>query len=210
MTELRQQQHGFTLVELMVAVALFSIIAVSFYAVMFSGVRGADATQAGVDVSAEARLGLNRLIRDVREATTLVEPLTDSAFTIHVDFSRDGVIQSDEIETFAVVGNTITLEVDGDEEVLIEGVGAVAGQAFFSYSSNDLEFDHDPRDGIATCLEVDDPPVGVSGGDDDGACDDGELSFLTNVDFSFSVASGEGDSSRAEEFFGQAQLRNRR
>lgn len=209
MTYARQQQQGFTLVELMVAVALFSIMAVSFYAVMFSGVRGADATQSGVDVSAEARLGLNRLIRDVREATTLAEPLTDSAFTIHVDFSRDGTIQADEIETFAVVGNTITLEVDGDEEVLIEGVGAVGTEDVFSYSSNDLEFDHDPRDGIATCLEIDDPPIGVSGGDGD-TCDGGEVDFLTNVDFSFSVTSGEGDSLRTEDFFGQAQLRNRR
>ena len=225
-----RDHQGMTLVEVLVAMVIFSIVSIGFYSVMLSGIRGATATESGVDVSAEARLGLNRLIRDVREATTLRIPagateLGPDEFSIAVDFSRDGDTDDPgEVETFTYdpVADVIRLSTDlsdplngnttdpGESEVLIEGVERVTPtSAVFRYSSNLLEFDSPPLDGIVTCLEVADPPPGRSGGDGP-PCNAGELPFLTNVDFSFRVSSGSGATARGEAIFGQAQLRNLR
>ena len=207
-----EEQDGFTLVELLVAAGLLSVITIGFFSVMLSGVRGADVTEAGVDVSAEARLGLNRMIRDVREAQSLELPITGSEFTIGVDFNRDGdVTDAGEEETFAFDedSDAITLSVGTTTEVLVDGVAEVPGEEVFQYTSNFLEFDQND-DGIVTCAEVDTPPTGKSGGDRSGGCNEAELPFLTSVDFTFSVTSGSEESERSEEFFAQAQLRNLR
>lgn len=223
-TETTGQEEGFTLVELLVAVFIFGVISTVFYSVMFSGVRGGTVTEASVDVSAEARLGLNRMVRDVREATSLQEPFNATRFSIAVDFSipSDGdTTDPGEVETFTFVPGAreirLTTDVNGDgdvidageNEVLIEGVTRIGTRDVFSYWSNYLEFDAN-GDGIATCLEVNDPPPGKSGGNGTGGCDAGEIPFLTNVGFTFRVTSGDGDSQRGQNFFGQAQLRNRR
>jgi hypothetical protein len=77
----------------------------------------------------------------------------------------------------------------------------------FSYSSNRLEYDWNPQDGVTTWQEIDSPPAGVNGiGDRDGTLDIGELSYLSNVSINFDVAI-EGEET---EFAGEAQLRNRR
>lgn len=213
-----RDEGGFTLVELLVGITILSLILVSAYSVMFSGVRGANNVESVVNVSGEARLGLNRMVRDTREARSLVLPIDEDEFSIAVDFDRDSDTP-DTIETFAYevedgVG-VITISVDGgDPEVLVSGVSpAVAADGseidLFTYSSNYLEFDSDGN-GIATWQEVDDAPAGVSGGDGDGEISEPDLPFLSNVDFSMTISSGDDEATRAEEFFTQAQLRNLR
>jgi len=64
-------QAGFTLIELLVALTLFAILSVGFYQVMLSGVRGTETTNDVVTVSSEARMGLNRMVRETREADFL-------------------------------------------------------------------------------------------------------------------------------------------
>lgn len=212
MTYAAASERGFTLVELLVALGLLSLISISFFSVMLSGSRGARVAESGVDVSAEARQGLNRMIRDVREAETLQFPIDGNRFTVAIDFNRDGdTADPGEVETFTynAGAGTITLTVGSQTETLVDGVSQVSGEPIFRYGSNFLEFDQD-GDGIVTCSEADTPPLGKSGGDRSGTCNDAELPFLTNVDFSFRVTSGDGDSERDEEFHAQAQLRNRR
>ena len=63
----RIDEQGYTLVEVMVAITLFAILSIGFYQVMFSGVRGSDTTRNVARISEEARLGLNRMVRDTRE-----------------------------------------------------------------------------------------------------------------------------------------------
>jgi prepilin-type N-terminal cleavage/methylation domain-containing protein len=213
-------EGGFTLVELLVVIMIFGVISTSLYLAVSSGVRGGKTARNVVQVSEEARLGLNRMIRDTREAKNLVAADAGS-YEIGIDFNLDGDTEDEgEQETFTFDAATdrilLTANVtDGvnptTTEPLVVGVSEVGGTDMFSYSSNRLEYDYDPEDGVASCAEIDDPPFGVTGGNGDNTCGVEELPFVTNVSYALQVSSGDARSGvRTTEFFAEAQLRNRR
>lgn len=206
----RRNASGFTLVELLVTMMIFSIVSVGFYSVMFAVVRGSDDARSVAAVSEEARMGLNRMVRDTREGSELLGAEPDS-FTVRVDFENDGAGPQD--LTFTKVGDEIRL--DGEE--LVDGIdclredddpGNPCQQDVFRYSSDRLQYDWD-RDGITTWQELDEsssPAHGVVGiGNNDGSLNV-ELEFLSNVTFALSVSDGDAFS----RFVAEAQLRNRR
>lgn len=216
-------EAGFTLVEVLVTMTLFSVLAVGFYQVLISGNAGSRASRAVVQISQEARLGINRLIRDTREADSFrcAPPTyacpTSTSYNVVVDFDGNGLYQNppdntkgfyeDLIFAFDAAGKRITI--NGD--TLIGGVEQIPGRDIFTYSSHRLEYDWD-GDGITTWQELDDAPnhgvVGV--GNNNRATtsgpDVGELSFVSYVTYSFRVTSG----TRTSDFHARAQLRNRR
>ncbi len=204
-----KSEDGFTLVELLVTIVLFSVLSAGFYSVMLSGVRGSDTTESVVRISEEARFGLNRMVRDTREATRLTAA-SPTSYTIEIDFNANGTIEpaNGEVETFAYDSNRNVITLNG--EVLVAGVKQVAVLPIFDYSSNQLQFDHNPVDGIATWQEVNNPPASVTGGGDRDpaptAPDGPELPYLTEVSFVLRIESGD----RASEFYSLAQLRNAR
>lgn len=215
-----RNDRGFTLVELLVVLSMFSIVSVGFYQVMFSGARGSDVTRSQVRVSEEARLGLNRMVRDTREATEL-SAVSPTRYRIWVNF--DGDSNRDESPpnstgyenlTFEFSGNKIYVTALGQpREVLVDGVSCIAGDCganpVFSYTSSRLEWDWD-ADGVTTGAEVDMacPTRGVTAvGDCDGSVDeDAEISALSGVVYRFNV-SVQG---RNADFYSEAILRNRR
>jgi prepilin-type N-terminal cleavage/methylation domain-containing protein len=213
-------EEGFTLVELLVVMLIFAAISTSLYFAVFSGVRGGNTAENVVRISEEARLGLNRMIRDTREAKEVLAADADS-YEIGIDFNLDGDTDDEgEQETFTFDPGTerilLTANVpDGANptttEPLAVGVSDLPGTNMFSYSSNQLEYDYDPEDGIASCAEIDDPPFGVSGGNGDNICGAEELPFVSNISYALQVSSGDARSGvRTTEFFAEAQLRNRR
>jgi prepilin-type N-terminal cleavage/methylation domain-containing protein len=213
-------EDGFSLVETMVAILMLSIVSVGFYQVMFSGVRASDTTTSLANVTDEARGGLNRMIRDVREAAWLTAA-SPTSFTIMVDYDADGTFTTggplgDEVVTYAYddVADEITL----NGETLVAGVSPVGGADVFSYTSNRLEYDWGGGaggipDGVTTWREINDSSCAshnVAGvGDCDinpAAPDEYELNYLTSVHFSFRTTSA----GRSRSFFGEAEMRNRR
>jgi type II secretory pathway pseudopilin PulG len=201
-----KNEKGMTLVETMVAALLFVIIITTLYSLVFSGVRGSDTSTDVSRISEEARLGFSRLVRDAREAQFIADTPapTSTSFTVKVDFNGDGdTVDADETETF--VFNPATGEVTLNGELLMEGVEQVAGKDVFSYSSNELQFDTNPVDGVATWQEVDNSP-GLAGGNENGVLDDGELPHMTNISFTMRVNVAD----RSTVFIGEAQLRNAR
>ncbi len=210
---------GFTLMELLVVMSLFSIASVGFYQVMFSGARGSDVTRSLVRVSEEARLGLNRMVRDTREATELQVAANDS-YRVWVNFDGDG--NRDESPPDSTGYENLTFEFSGDKiyisalgqprEVLVDGVSCIADDCaanpVFSYTSSRLEWDWD-GDGVTTATEVDMacPTRGVTAvGDCDGSLDPPEIAALSGVVYRFNVAVDR----RSSDFYGEAVLRNRR
>ncbi len=213
----RFDESGYTIIEVLVAMIVFSAISIGFYQVMISGVRGSETTRNVAEIAEEARAGFNRIVRDVREADSL-DAASATSFTIWVDYDGDDVrdYASDEYirYTFDEAAGTVTLaslDAAGDVQtsaVLMDNVeNDEASTDIFQYASNRLEYDWNPQDGVTTWQEIDTPPTGYNNvGDRDGVLDTSELSYLTNIIIKFNVRVAE----EVSEFAGEAQLRNRR
>lgn len=204
----RADERGFTLIEMLVTMAIFSVVSVSFYQLMFSVVRGSDEAQSVAAVSEEARMGFNRMVRDTREGQALTAATPDE-FTVRVDYENDEL--GPQLLTFKWNGQDVLL----NGEVLMRGIDclrpaeeAPCSQDVFTYSSNELAYDWD-LNGVTSWEELDeasDSSHGVVGvGNNDGILNS-EISLLTDVTFALSVTSGNSDG----RLFAQAQLRNKR
>jgi prepilin-type N-terminal cleavage/methylation domain-containing protein len=196
-------EGGFTLIELLVAIAIFAVISTSLYAVVFGGVRASNTSEDVVRVSEEARLGLNRMIRETREGQ-LFSALSPDSYRVRIDFDRDGIYenpnQDGDFESLEFRYDTGDDAILLNNQVLIAGVTPIdASTPIFSYTSNDLRYDSN-RDGVTTSTELD--QAAASGYSVNSA----DPTSYSNVEFAFRVSSGP----RQTVFRGHAQLRNRR
>ncbi len=201
-----REEQGYTLIETMVAILLISIVTTTFYMVLFSGARGSEKSREVTRVTEEARAGLNRIIRDTREADVLSGVSTNS-YNVKIDFNGDGVYENPnsvgdyEDLTFAYLADDETITLNG--EVLVNGVQKVGAEPVFTYTSSHLDYDWDGN-GVTTLAELEaahQPPhnhTTVTPGN--------ESALLTGVAFEFQVNSGDSTT----RFVGEAQLRNRR
>ena len=205
---IHRDESGFTLIELLASMMIFSIVSAGFYSVMFSVVEGSDDARSVASVSEEARMGLNRMVRDTREGSELTAA-SAASFTVRVDFENDAA--GFQNLTFSKSGDRILL--DGEE--LVDGIdclrtteGGPCQQDVFRFTSDRLQYDWN-RDGITTWQELDQSSSAAHGvvgvGNNDGILNV-ELEFLSNVTFALSVS----DDDAASRFIAEAQLRNRR
>ncbi len=216
---MRSDEKGFTLVETMVSMLIFSIISTTFYMIMFSGNRASNTVRDVVRVSEEARLGLNRMIRDTREADEIAEA-SEFMFRVLINFDNDfDPITNEPIYTndpVAGIYEDLTYIYDAEfstiflnGETLVTGVTPINDTTpVFSYTSNILEFDWDD-DGVTTWQELDVAEFdhGVENvGDNSGGFEPtvGEWPYLSTVNFSFFVTVGD----TSTEFHSRADLRN--
>jgi prepilin-type N-terminal cleavage/methylation domain-containing protein len=199
-------ESGFTLVELLVGLTLFTLMAAGLYWAMRGTVRGSDTTEAVTRVTEEARLGFNRMIRDTREASLIVD-VSSTSYNVRTDFNADGTYQNPNANgdyedlTFAYNAADRTITLNG--QVLMRGVFQVGSQPIFEFTSNLLQFDTN-GDGVTSWQELDAAPTEVGNGN--GVLDGGELPYLSSVRITMQVRSG----TRRADFFAEAQLRNRR
>jgi prepilin-type N-terminal cleavage/methylation domain-containing protein len=213
MTHFRSQA-GFTLVELLVATILLMLVSVGFYQVMFSGTRNSRTAESLAAVSQEARVGLNRLLRETREATKLIAA-DGNSYKIEVDPDGEGS-GTPYYVTFRRDGDTLYMKLQvstsdpGIEEVLIEGITPQAGSTdVFSYSSHLLQYDVLPSpsgDGTVTWQDLDAaactphlPPPGKC----DNLLGQEELDNLSRVDYAFDIREGDAEA----QFVAEAHIR---
>ena len=229
-------EGGFSMVELLVGLALFSAVAGGFMSVLFSVARATDSTTSSVRISEEARLGLNRLVRDTREAAWIELSSTDpnathDSFTVKIDYNGDGAFtnpgagtaQGDyEVVTYAYDAATgrITVTAPGvGTETLVRGVDCVRDGAgpckssVFSFTSNRLEYDGSVdgvTDGVTTLKEINAvacSPTNLTTLDNcNGVLVDKELANVTSVNVAIGISVG----GRTSDYFAEAQLRTRR
>lgn len=206
----RAGEEGFTLIETMVAMLVFSVISVAFHQVLLSQQRGVDTTRTVTRLTDEARLGFNRMVRDAREADAL-SAATPSSFTVKVNYDGNGVYENPtasgvyEVLTYAYDPATATITLNGS--VLMTDVYPIApGVDIFTYSSNNLEYDWG-GDGLVTWLDVDKAVTyGHAGvGDNSGSLTSAEVPYLTSVGFALTVGSG----NQGAPFYAKTQMRNR-
>jgi prepilin-type N-terminal cleavage/methylation domain-containing protein len=196
-------QSGFTMIEVLIAMALLAIVATTMYQLMFSAVRSTDEAEDIVRTSEEARLGLNRMTRDTREGQVFDLSASDNTYSVQVDFDGDGSYANTpgnyEVLEFKYSWAQRAILLNG--EVLVRGaepIGSTAttegDPAVFSFTSNNLQYDAN-LDGITTGNEL-------TGAD----LDSEDPTLYSNVEFAFQVRTGR----QVTEFYGRAQLRNRR
>lgn len=211
-------QAGFTLVEVLIALTVFSTASAGIFGVMISATRGSETSRRIAGVSEQARLGLNRMVRDTREGSVIDAVSEDlNTFEVHVDFDGNNVITPlpgtnslGDVEelTYSYEPGTKTLRLNG--EVLVRGVECARDASgacvpAFSFGSNRLEFDTSPKDGVTSWQELDQAPVTYGVGNGDGKLNF-ELPLVSNVAFALRVRDGSAKS----DFYAEAQLRNQR
>lgn len=215
-------ESGFTMIELMIAILLVSILSVGFYQVMFSSVRGSNTSTDIAESAEEARLGFNRMIRDTRETTKLVVA-EDTRYRIWTDFNGNEVVDGDEYEYMEyafdeaereITLTALTAPAAGDPDLLSDAQGILAGtvaerlsgnvsevdppEPVFQYVSNFLIYDDDGN-GETTLDEL-------QAAADSGVLEGEVLDYVSDVNYAFLVRVGRSE----REFYGQAQIRNRR
>ena len=213
----RRDEEGFSLVEILVVIGIFSTVSIAIYQMMFSGSAGSQTARSVAELSSEARLGLNRMIRDTRQAANITSA-GPTSYTIEVDFDGSGSIaqaparnsdQDYEQVSFVYGDGAIYIEacssVQGadcgaQKTVLIEGVSQVPGKPVFEFSTNHLEFDWN-NDGRATQGELN---VAGSHGLNLTAAE--ATGYLSDVAYIMRLTDGDSTS----DFYGHAQLRNKR
>lgn len=97
-----RDDSGFTLIELLVAILLLSVLGAIFMTTVLGSDRSATATKLQHDVNEDARLAVNRMARELRQATAITAvrnadgPLYTAsaitAVTFSADFDGDGCI----------------------------------------------------------------------------------------------------------------------
>lgn len=212
-----RREAGFTLVEIMVALTIFAAVSAGVFGVMLSATRGSETTRRIAGVSEQARLGLNRMIRDTREGTAIDSVSADgNSYEVHVDFDGNNVITPlpgtnsiGDVEelTYTYDPGTKTLRLNG--EVLVRGVECARDTSgacvpAFSFGSNRLEFDTD-KNGVTSWQELDQAPATYGVGNLDGQLNF-ELPLISNVSFALRVQDG----TAKRDFYAEAQLRNQR
>ena len=205
--KLPMRDDGFTLIETLVAISLFAIVSVSFYSVLLASIGVSETSHDVVRISEDARLGLNRMIRDTREGQALAN-LGPTSYEVDIDFDGDGITSGSgenpngngdyEALKFKYVESQDSITLNG--EVLAAGVEAIGTEPIFSFTSNDLKYDWN-GDGVTTQAELD-----AASSYGYPAINGGDSGLYTSVAFAFQVRRGD----RITQFRGQAQLRNRR
>ena len=213
----RPGERGFTLVEILVSLTIFSALSTAIFGVMISATRGSETTRRIAGVSEQARLGLNRMVRDTREGSVIDSVSEDlNSFEVHVDFDGNNVITPlpnanslGDLEelTYKYDPASKTLRLNG--EVLVTGVECARDSAgncipAFSFGSNRLEFDTD-KNGVTSWQELDQAPATYGVGNADSKLN-WELPLISNVSFVLSVQDG----TAKRDFYAEAQLRNQR
>lgn len=185
-------ESGFTLIELLVSILILSVIMTGMFMFLWGASSHWQTGQATADVNENARLGLNRMTREMRQGTQVTEAQTgEVAFS--VDFGAgDGaetVTYSFEAGGGGAPGRVWrSTSTSSGSVTLIDDVESVE----FSYYGNDYRCDGD-TDGEVTYVELQ-------------ACSQAPLTEIARVDIELTMRAGGG---APQIFLGQAWLRNR-
>lgn len=229
----RTGDRGFTLTELLVASFLFLLLSSALLSTVLSGSRTARSTREFNDLNEEARLLLNRMSRELREAKaisavqnpggavnaggTALYPsyytsnaTADTSVTFDVDFNGN-----DTIEASAADPETLTYRYDrANRRVLLLAAGqnlpvlAAEVEGFtMRFTSRVHEADgavDGVKDGVVNWEELDADTV-TAKGNKNGVLDGEELARIDSITIELTVLRG----TRQQKYRTQVDLRNR-
>lgn len=200
---------GFSMVEMLVGMALFAVLGTLLlgFAIGTTGV--ADDVRADSNTSGEARLAVERMTRELRQASEIRSVTIDAtgrvlSFTLGIDFDGEGGVEANAADDPEVLTYTWRPE---ERSLVLSGGGDSADVLAGGVVSADLrlrssQWIHDANgDGTTTWQEIDDSSVSTS----DDQLDAAELALIDLVSVELEVQ--DGDTTR--RFVVQADMRNR-
>jgi len=215
---------GFTLVEMLIAMLLFSILIAIVGTAVAGASKASSSNRQYNDINAEARTALNRMTRELRQAQAIVaatNPYGSSAtsynaaqptsLTFDVDFNGDGVIQPDNADpeeltyTYNPSAQRLTLTAAGQSTPVLASNVTAFKLSFFSrvYRLGAYGLDTN-SDGIISWEELDADPSGKYG-NGNHVLDPLELNYIDSVTIDVTVLKG----SHQQTYQTQVDLRNR-
>jgi len=184
-------QHGFTLVEMLVSIAILSVIMAAMFSFLWGTSNHWAAGKNTAETTDNARIGLNRMTRELKQASILTsaEP---SLVSFNVDFGG-----GQENITYGYTPGSggeqgylwrSTTSIPGEQVTLINNVEDMQ----FTYYGNDYKCDQ-AMDGTITWAELQ-------------ACSADPISKVARIDINLSLKTGDQNT---QTFMDQAWLRNR-
>jgi prepilin-type N-terminal cleavage/methylation domain-containing protein len=224
----RDQDEGFTLVEMLVTIIVFSVVMVAVMTTVLTASRSVSTVKQVDDANEEARLALVRISRELRQATAITGATLfttgtyagtgyASSITLNADFNGDGVIEPDapdaEVLTYRFVpdpsnnGNgQIQLEANDPHGTLVVRPILAAHVSDFHMELRSSQWACDSNgDGITTWQELDtNASATCPHPDGNGTLDTNELASIDSVFLNFSVFEG----THRQTYNAQVNLRN--
>lgn len=210
------RERGFTLVEMLVATTIFLILTSALFGAVMATSNGVKSAREYNDLNEEARVLLNRMTRELREARRVAavtnpagsgwSATSNSSVTFDVDFNGNKNIEPNAADperltyTYDRATSRVTLQAAGESyPILAANVSAFK----LTYNSRLHQLDAAPKDGIVTWEELDADTSGAYG-NKNGVLDQ-ELEYIDSITIEFSVLTG----SRKQDYRTQVDLRNR-
>jgi prepilin-type N-terminal cleavage/methylation domain-containing protein len=214
------RDQGMSLVEVLVAVGLFGVVGSLLLGLAVSTSGVTEDTRALAEVNEETRLSMERVARELRQASSVTDvrlppSSTTTAITFWTDFDGDGVqdlnAADPEVLTYRwnPATNRLTLTVNDaggtatTRPVLAENVTAFDLGLFSSKWQYDGSISDQPADGITSWQELD--AAGTPVGNANGVPDGPELEHIDLVRITMTV-SRDG---HLQRYSTQVDLRNR-
>jgi len=207
--------RGFSLVESIIAMTVFSVLGAAMFSTVMSSQSSAKATRRTNNLNEEARVALNRLSRELRQAREIVyvNPANPSALLeFDVDFNNNDVI-----EPSAPDAERLRYSYDPDKDQILLTTATPTGTSVtlpilasdvtsftLDYRSRDYRYDRN-GDGVTTWQELDPTPANGGVGDGSGTLTAAELKHIDSVVISFTVLKDR----QAQVYRTQVDLRNR-
>lgn len=196
------RDQGMTLIEVLVGMALFSVLGVLLLGLAMSTSRVTQDMRDRAGVNDETRAAMERITREVRQATSIDSvqlPADDvpgpTSFTFWTDFDGDGArsatAANPEVLTYAWTPATglLTLTAESTGPTTTEPLLA-ADVTSFVVELRSSHWEHADENGKTTWRELDEagPPVG----NDDGIANQPELTYVDSIAISMTVQDGHG------------------
>jgi type II secretory pathway pseudopilin PulG len=211
---------GASLVELVVAMVLFGVLGSVLFSTFLVSRDAVRASRETHDLNEEARVALNRMSRELRQATSITAvsaPDGATSITFTVDFNGNGVIDAStvdpEILTYEWKDNRILLTAnDASGTAVTQPILAGNVSSFaLDYFASDYRRDcRTPKDGKTDWRELDAYTTTCSArgttGHTPGALDATELADIDTISISLRVLQG----SRSQDYRTRVDLRNAR
>lgn len=184
------REQGFTLIEMLVSISILTVIMAGMFTFLFGASRHWNTGQNSADMTENARLGLNRMTREIKQSTQVTDAQTTQVtFTVNFGSGSEtityGFSPGSNGEPGEVWRNT---SASPGNITLISNVESVQ----FVYYGNDYKCDIN-NDGIITYSELQ-------------GCGGSAVSKIARVDFILNMRAG---NESVQTFADQAWLRNR-